>query len=68
MEKILEKLKEMHGVKHGWGEQESELLSKLNSPELVGRMHSESIEKAKMENDANKKTTDSFNHTDTAKI
>jgi len=41
MEKILDKLKEMHDVKQGWGEKESELLSKLNSPELIARMHGE---------------------------
>ena len=42
METILDRLKDMHGVKQGWGEQESELLSKMHSPELVARMHGQS--------------------------
>lgn len=45
MEKILDRLKEMHEVKVGWGEKESELLSKLHSPELVARMHGEGASK-----------------------
>jgi ATPase family AAA domain-containing protein 3A/B len=39
MNKIQDKLIEMHGVKQGWGEKESELLSKIQSPELIARMH-----------------------------
>eukprot|EP00826_Nyctotherus_ovalis_P057668 TRINITY_DN7893_c0_g6_i4.p1 TRINITY_DN7893_c0_g6~~TRINITY_DN7893_c0_g6_i4.p1 ORF type:complete len:592 (+),score=209.19 TRINITY_DN7893_c0_g6_i4:1037-2812(+) len=38
MEKILDRLREMHGVKQTWGEKESELLLKLQSPELVAAM------------------------------
>ncbi len=41
MEKILDRLREMHNTKQGWGEKESELLLKLHSPELVARMHGE---------------------------
>ncbi len=45
MEKILDKLKVMHDTKQGWGEKESELLLKLQAPELTGRMHGEATEK-----------------------
>lgn len=40
MEKILDKLRDMHEVKQTWGEKESDLLLKLQSPELVAAMQS----------------------------
>lgn len=39
MEKILLRFQDMHEIKKEWGEEGSELLAKLQSPELVGRMH-----------------------------
>lgn len=46
MEKILDKLKSMHDTKHGWGEKESELLLKLQAPEMTGKLHRDEVGKA----------------------
>jgi len=48
MEKILDNLRQMHEVKSAWGEKESELLLKLQSPELVSALHKQQT--AKTEN------------------
>lgn len=46
MEKILDRLRGMHEVKHGWSDKETEILSKIQSPELVARAYEDSSPKS----------------------